>query len=88
MADTGTEYSLIYSLLFFIILSSLCFSFLGMGQLHQFDTTESVNVYTGFKFFFTNPFTDIWSKFIFSLVILIPLGSIITMISYNAIRGR
>ena len=84
---TNFEYGLAGFISLFTILSFATLGLIGISQI-PFDVNASPNLFEGLAYFFQNPFTSFWSKFIWGAIVITPLFTITTMIGLNYIRGR
>lgn len=87
MSGVSFEYGLIGFLSLFTALTFVTFGLIGVSQIDA-DFNEQPNLIEGVSYFFQNPFTSGWEKIIYTMLIITPLGAIITMIGLNYARGR
>jgi hypothetical protein len=81
------EYGLVSFLALFTLLTFFSLSLLGVSQI-PYEVDAEPNLLEGLSYFFQNPYVGFWEKFIYTIVIIAPLGSIVTMIGLNYARGR
>jgi len=90
MSGTVYEYHMVGWLMVFVTFSFISLGLLGVGQLTADDINpdERPNLFSGIEYFFTNPYTTMWSKLIYTVLIISPLAGIAVMSGINLARGR
>lgn len=90
MSGTVYEYRMVGWLIVFTTFAFICLGLLGIGQLDasDVDLEQRPNLLDGISYFFINPFTSLWSKLIYTILIIAPLAGIVGMAGINLVRGR